>query len=515
MRFGDSGLSRLLKTVSGILVITLVISGITIYFARKEKGIIYQFDPADAYVYTFHHKFFHLNYQEEPLKLVKLFSDGVSPLCLFGCFRKLDGEGLIDSLIRSPVEGEGAQAKSRFTYLRPGRAVNLKFDMDKGNTVEDKYPYVNRLILELKKEERMDDISIKFYGYEFDQRTNKPPEVESTEGEFVFSQKFGQSSVFVLSNPHFISEVTFEIKEDQEENLGLRDIGLYLERKKHKQILAKIEETLRGESEEKLQDLERRLKEAYSLDPYSPRTDYLLSEVYSRQGKNEIALTQVETGIKKLDKYSDFMGRSISINDLFKRKARISRRLGLWSKAIKFMKKAVPEVDQEFLSDAYLQKYIETGEVSDLKSSFFHGCLAYQQAPRLVLTALEKYRRKEAWLTDGIKYFEDNVRKTASGYELKGGQSLSSYLVNLSVSLLKFWQGTRVSLEQALNRLDVAEKNAVGTEKKALIAAIKARIYLARREEYKADKARESAINFFSRYSTLYQDWVDFIERVD
>lgn len=513
MRFGDSGLSRLLKTVSGILVIALVISGITIYFARKEKGIIYQFDPADAYVYTFHHKFFHLNYQEEPLKLVKLFSDGVSPLCLFGCFRKLDGEGLFDSLIRSPVEGEGPQPKSRFTYLRPGGAVNLKFDMDKGTTVEDKYPYVNRLILELKNEKRMDDISIKFYGYEFDQRKNKPLEVESTEGEFVFSQKFGQSSVFVLSNPHFISEVTFEIEEDQEKNLGLRDISLYLERKKHKRILDKIEEALRGESDEQLKDLERRLREAYSLDPYSPRTDYLLSEVYSRQGNYDIALTQVERGIKKLDKYSDFVGRSISINDLFKRKARISRSLGLWSSAIKFMKKAVPEVDQEFLSETYLDKYIEIGGVSDLKSSFFHGCLAYQQAPRLALTTLEKYRRNEVWLTDGIKYFEENVKKTASGYELEGGQSLSSYLVNLSVSLLKFWKGTRVSLEQALKRLDIAEESAVGSEKKALVTAIKARVYLARGEENKADKARESAVDFFSRYSTLYQDWIDFIKR--
>ncbi|MFW6104883.1 MAG: tetratricopeptide repeat protein [Candidatus Bipolaricaulota bacterium] len=515
MRFGGSDISRFLKTVCGILIIALIISGITIYFARKEKGIIYQFNPADAYVYTFHQEFFHLKYQKDPLKLVKLFSDGVSPLCLFGCYRNLDGEDLIDSLIRSPVESEGTQPKSRFTYLRSGGTISLEFDMDKGNTVEDKYPYVNRLIVELKDKERLDGISIKFYGYEFGQRTKKPLEVESTEGEFVFSQEFGQSSVFTLSKPHFVSEVTFEIEEDQENNLGLRDVSVYLERKKHKQTLSTIEEILRGKTDEKLKDLERKLNTAYSLDPYSPWTDYLLSEVYFRQGNYDIALTRIEKGIEKLDKYSDFMARSVSINDLLKRKARISGSLGSWSTAIKTMKKAVPEVDQKFLSDAYLNKYMETGEVNDLKSSFFHGCLAYQQTPRLVLTTLEKYRRNEAWLTEGIKYFKENVKKAAGGYELKGGRSLSSYMVNLSVSLLKLWQGREVSLEQAQKRLAIAEQGAVSAEKKALVAAIKVRVYLARGEENKADKAREKAIDFFSRYSTLYQNWIDFVERLD
>ncbi|MBS3825833.1 hypothetical protein KGY58_04755 [Candidatus Bipolaricaulota bacterium] len=515
MKFGGSDISRLLKTVCGILIIALIISGITIYFARKKKGIIYQFDPADAYVYTFHQNFFHLRYQQDPLKLVKLFSDGVSPLCLFGCYRNLDGEDLIDSLMRSPVEGESTQPKSRFTYLRPGGTISLEFDMDKGNTVEDKYPYVNRLILELKEKERIDGISIKFYGYGFGQRKKKPLEVETTGGEFVYSQKYGQSSVFKLTKPHFISEVTFEIEEDQKNNFGLRDVSLYLERKKHKQTLATIEEILRGKTDEKLKDLERRLNKAYSLDPYSPWTDYLLSEVYSRQGNYDIALMRVEKGIEKLGKYSDFMGRTLSLNDLLRGKARILENLGLWSTAIKTMKKAVPEVDQNFLSDAYLNKYKETGEVSDLKSSFFHGCLAYQQTPRLVLTTLEKYRRNEAWLTEGIKYFEENVKEVAGGYELEGGRSLSSYMVNLSVSLLKLWQGTQVSLEQALKSLAVAEQGAVSAEKKALVAAIKARVYLARGKENKADKAREKAIDFFSRYSTLYQNWIDFVERLD
>lgn len=510
MRFKGTNLSSFVKTASGILIFSLVIAGVAVYFSEQDKSIIYQFNPEHAYVYTFQDDFFRLDYREDPRKSVSLLSDGLRPLCLFGCFRKMDREQLAKSLIQSPVRNKNQEARPSFAYLVSGSKLGIEFDMGKGSTVKERFPYANRIIVEFKNDTRMDDLSVKGYGYEFRARDEQPSQVKPVEREFVFSQKFGQSSVLTLDKPYFISRIVFDLKENRVNFFGLRGASLYLERKKHRHTVSKVEDVLLTGTDVNLKELKEEFTRAYSLDPYSPMTDYLIAKINFRRGNYRSAMSLVNRGIRKMDKYSSFLADTARVEELFKLKARIAGAQKRWDVAITNMKQAVPNVDHLFLSEIYLDKYLESEKTTDLKSSFFHSCLSYQETPRLILTALKKYRQNDRWLVLGLDYYEKEVKKLKKGYRLEGGQVFSSYLVNLSISLLTFWKNEPGSFNQLLGELTAAENNTDNPEKLALIRAVKARVYRRYGEVAKANRALEQATEFFYKYSSLYESWIEF-----
>ncbi|MBS3766468.1 hypothetical protein KGY71_08125, partial [Candidatus Bipolaricaulota bacterium] len=297
-----SNVSRFLKTVVGILAISVVISGTTLYFTKKREAIVYNFDPENAYVYTFNRENFRLNYGSDPKKSVTLFSDGFSPLCLLGCRRSIEEDELTSSLVQgAPGGAEGDdRSDSRFVYLEPGESLNLEMDMQKGDSVRDRFPYSNRLILELEDESDLEDLSLKISGYPFEEGEEEPTEAELSEVDFSYSGDFGKSSVFVLPSPYFVSRVQLKAGEASENEIGLREASLYLERNEFISIVTRLKGNLSVKNEERAQELEVKLEEARVLDPYSPTTDYLLAEDYSGTGDYESAMVRIDRALKNI-----------------------------------------------------------------------------------------------------------------------------------------------------------------------------------------------------------------------
>lgn len=512
---GGSSVSRFLKTVVGILAISIVISGITLYFTRKRETIVYNFDPENAYVYTFNRENFRLSYESDPKKSVTLFSDGFSPLCLLGCKKSIEGDELSNSLVQETPGGTGADNSSdpRFVYLSPGESLDLEMNLEKGNSIRGRYPYSNRLILELEDASDLEDLSLKVYGYPFEDREKEPAEAELTEVDFSYSGDFGKSSVFVLPSPYFVSRVQFGAGEGSENEIGLREASLYLERNDFISIVSRLKDNLSIKNEERAQELEVQLEEARALDPYSPTTDYLLAEVHSSTEDYESAMDSIDRALKMMETYGDFLVPRVDFNDLSRRKARIAGDLEEWDTAIRYMERATPEVDHDFLSEVYLSMYGESGNPGDMDSSFLNAVLAYQNRPRLVLGVLRKYSKQENWLEYGLNYFSERVQESDGGsYRLEDGRKVSSYLINLSVALLEFWRGGEGSFERAEDHLTAAEESTDNTEKLALIDSIKGRLYRWEGEEGRAEQYEERALEYFSDYSSLYDEWIGFLE---
>lgn len=512
---GGSNLSLFLKTIAGVLAISIVISGITLYLTKRREAIVYNFDPENAYVYTFNRENFRINYENYPKKSVTLLSDGFSPFCLFGCEKNIEEDELTASLVQgSPGSADGDnESDPRFVYLPPGESLELEMDMAKGDSIRDRFPYSNRLILELKAESDLEDLNLKVYGYPFEDGEKEPGKAELHEEVFTYSGDFGKSSVFVLSSPYYVARVQFEAKEGSEGEIGLRESSLYLERNEFVSTVSRLKSELSIDSEEKAHEREMELKKLRTLDPYSPTTDYLLAEVYSRLRDNESAMSRIDLAISYMETYSDFLVPRVDYNDLYKRKARIASKLEEWGTAIQYMAETSPEVDNEFLSEAYLNRYLESENTEDMDSSLLNAVLAYQDKPRLILEVLRRYSEKESWLDYGLNYFSERVQDTEEGsYRLENDRQVSPYLVNLSVALLELWRGGEGSVETAEKSLTIAEESTDNSEKMALINAVKSRLYRSEGEEVKADESAERALEYFSSYSSLYDEWIGFVK---
>ncbi|MBS3765791.1 hypothetical protein KGY71_04645, partial [Candidatus Bipolaricaulota bacterium] len=333
-----------------------------------------------------------------------------------------------------------------------------------------------------------------------------------SEVDFSYSGDFGKSSVFVLPSPYFVSRVQLKVGEGSENEIGLREASLYLERNEFISIVTRLKGNLSVKNEERDQELKVKLEEARFLDPYSPTTDYLLAEVYSGTGDYESAMVRIDRALKNMEAYGDFLVPRVDFNDLFRRKARIAGELGEWATAIRYMEKATPEVDRDFLSEIYLSRFDESGSSEDLDSSFLNAVLAYRDRPRLVLGVLRKYSKQESWLGYGLNYFSERVQESEAGsYRLEDGRKVSPYLINLSVALLEFWRGGKGSFDQAIDHLTAAEESTDNTEKLAMVDSIKGRLYRSEGEEGRAEQYKERALEYFSDYSSLYDEWIGFL----
>ncbi len=512
---GRSNIPTFFKTVAGVLAVAVVISGITIYFTRQQQKVFFTFNPENAYVYTFQEKFFNLDYRERPAKSVGLLSDGFSPLCLFGCFRGATREELRNSLLLTSPEKQDQEkdGKPRFIYLSPGEGVNVEFDVSKGELVREKYPYSNRLILELKDDGRIEELTVTTVGYSYTAGNSVPGEVERTKKKFTVSGDFGESKVLSLSEPLYVERVKFEVDAEAGKRLGLRSIGLYLERARYQDTVRRVQNTLPLENRDELKDMKAVLEKARMLDPYSPRTDYLLAAINSLMGNFREAMARVDRAIEKMEKFEVFSFTKIDWNDLYGSKARIAKELGKWEVAIEYMEKTVPEVDHDFLSDVYLDKYLETGDQEDIKSSFFNAGLVFQDTPRLVLGELEEYSGQKGLVARGLDYFRNSVEKVDSDlYRLRGDRNIPGFQLKLGLALLELWRGTNEGLDTSLDELADAAELADNPEKQALVSAVKSRVYRKLGREKEADEFERESINYFSQYSSLYDDWVEFLE---
>ena len=195
-----SGLDYYVKTVLGILLIATLIGGVATYFAWRNDPIVYKFNPKSAYVYTFHDGYFAVNYSNPPAKSVSIFTDGFNPGCLFGCKRPFSAGRVESELILSPIsDGEENERKeSRFVYLRSNNQIKVSFDMNKGPAVKDKYPYVNRVILEMKSGKPGGELTIAVRGYEYSEGSGSPS------GQVAKTQKFFSFTGFKCCN-NFLS----------------------------------------------------------------------------------------------------------------------------------------------------------------------------------------------------------------------------------------------------------------------------------------------------------------------
>jgi len=509
-----SNIPTFFKTVAGILAVAIVISGITIYFARQQQKIFFTFDPENSYVYTFRGEFCNLEYSESPDKSVGLLSDGFNPLCLFGCFRNVNRDELRSSFLLTAPEGrdEDKREEPRFTYFSPGEGISLGLDMNKGEFVRAKYPYSNRLIVELKDGEKIGELSVTAFGYDYPAGDLVPGEVEQTKETFTVSGDFGNSTVLSLSKPLYVRSVKFEVDAGASKRLGLRSIGLYLERTSYLDTISQVQNSLPLEERNELNDLKAVLEKARTIDPYSPRTDYLLAAINSLAGKYDEAMASVDRAIEVMEKFEGFAFTGIDRNDLYGRKARIAQELGKWEVAIEYMKETVPEVDRDFLSNVYLDRYLETGNEADIRSSFLNAGLVFQDTPRLVLGALRKYSEQKGLVAQGLEYFRKILEKgEPNRYRLAENISTPAFQLKLGLALLEFWRGTRDGFDASLNVLTEAEELADNPEKQALVDAVMARVYgeIGRKEG--ADELQRAAIDYFSGYSSLYDDWVDFL----
>jgi tetratricopeptide (TPR) repeat protein len=515
-----SGLGYYVKTALGILLIAALIGGVATYFAWRNDPIVYRFNPESAYVYTFHGGYFTVNYSNPPAKSVSLFTDGFNPGCLFGCKRPFSAGQVKSELILSPISDreEDKRKESRFVYLRSNNQIKVSFDMNKGPEVKDKYPYVNRVILETKSEKPGEELTIAVRGYEFSGVGEDPSEPVETLKYFSFTRTFGDSSVFELKKPVFATEVLIRPERKDDGFAGIRGLGIYLARSEYRSRIAGLKEALPGLRNEEGSDVEelgrikKGLQNSFGLDPYSPETNYLLSRADYQLENFKVARKEINHSIQKAERYEGFLRREVRMTDLYAQKARVARGLEDWDAAINYMKRATPEVDHEFLSGVYLSKYEASGVTDDLTRSFYQATLAFKETPRLSLEVLKKYRKNRHWLAQGLRYFDSEVTGTEAGsYRLYGGESVSPYAVNLALGLLELWSSGEGNYGRALTWLEKAEKSSESREKNALVAALKSRVYGLTGENAKAKKLKREALNFFGNYAGLYASWEEFL----
>lgn len=513
-----SGMTDYFKIAAGILIFALIVGGILSYLTWRKDPFVFRFNPESDYVYSFQQDYLSVNYHDPPDKSVTIFSDGFNPICIRGCKRPMSEAEVKSNLILPDLSGseEEEQRDRRFLYLEPGNLVNINFDMEKGGTVEEKYPYVDSVILETEGGTPHESIKVVARGYKFGDRKKVPEKAKKMDKRFTFEQPFGDSSVFELPEPVFASQVIIEPDQESDQTSGIRGLGIYLERSDYRSIIANLEEAvLEGAKENKPTDLEEvrdRLEVVFPLDPYSPQTHYLLSRVDYELENYTRAREEVNSAIEKKERYEEFLTGAVNMNDLFALKARVAEGLENWEEAIDYMKRTVPEVDHQFLSRIYLRKYERSEEPGDLKSSFYHSTLSLKEVPRTCLEVLAKYKEDQAWLDYGLRYFGEELPQTDEGsYLLSGGEVVSPYVINLSRGLLGLWSRGDISTSLVLEWLEEAGELAPSEEKVSLVSAVKSKVYESIDEKSAADRLKDEAASFFGRYHGLYDDWANFL----
>lgn len=512
-----SSWTRAFRTIGGILVFAIIVSGITIYFARQEKPIIYRFNPEKAYIYTDHPEFYSLNYSAKPVKSVTLFSNGFHPTCITGCRREMTSGEARNAIIqrrRGAAENSSKESPG-FAYLEPGGEITLNFDMKKGERVKDQFPYANRFIVEIKKGTEEDDLSLIARGYKYEDGSRVPEDTRSVKLEFEYDRPFGDYSVFSLPEPAFVSALELVVDENRDNSLGLREGSFYLERSGFRSLIGSMkseitEKIARNELKEPGK-LTERVGSTYRLDPYSPMTDYLIARLKLNAGSYRAGLEKTSVAANKLKEFGDFLETELKSKDIYEVKARLQKGLGQWESAIENMKKTTPEIDRGFLSEVYLKKFEDSGREEDIRESYYNGIIAAKKTPRSLLKVLGKYRKNKKWLEYGLEYLETGLKKEGGSYLLPTDETVAPYLVILARSLLNTWLGRDDRLSESASSLERVQESTASQEISALINAVQSELYRKLGKYDKAENKREKAVAFFDNYASLYDNWQKFL----
>ncbi|MCF7875422.1 hypothetical protein K9M06_00050 [Candidatus Bipolaricaulota bacterium] len=512
-----SSWTRAFRTIGGILVFAIIVSGITIYFARQEKPIIYRFNPEKAYIYTDHPEFYSLNYSAKPGKSVTLFSNGFHPTCITGCRREMTSEEARNAIIQRgnrSAESSGKESPG-FAYLKPGGEISLDFDMKKGERVKDRFPYANRFIVEINKGTGEEALSLIAGGYEYEDGSRVPEDTRSVKLEFEYDRPFGDYSVFSLPKPAFVSSLELVVDENRDNSLGLREGSFYLERSGFRSLINSLkseitEKIARKELKEPGEIIER-LTGTDQFDPYSPMTEYLIARVSLNAGAYEAGLGKISVAAKKLKVFGDFLETELKSKDIYEVKARLQKGLGQWESAIENMKKTTPEIDRSFLSEVYLKKFEDSEREGDIRASYYNGIIAAKETPRILLGVLGKYRKNRDWLEYGLDYLETELKEEGGSYLLPTDETAKPYLVIIARSLLNTWLGRDDRLSESVSALERVQESTDSKEISALINAVQSKLYRKLGEYDKAENKREKAVAFFDNYASLYDEWQNFL----
>ncbi|MFP3953842.1 MAG: hypothetical protein ACLFVS_06935, partial [Candidatus Acetothermia bacterium] len=260
-----------LKTVLGIVAIAVVISGLLLYFTSRINPIKYEFNPKSDYVYTFHRDLFTIEGRGTPEKKVTLFQDGFHPLCPFGCSVEASHTDLVKRIYHSPT-GDANEGKSDYIFLDPDDAVIIEFDMRKGKSIQSTFPYVNRIMFQLKDDSSVEDISVSVESYPFEEGDHFPEDETVEETIFYHEEDFGDYLVFGPPRPSFVSVIKIGVKEGSTGQVGLKWVNAYLARSEFISTASQIERVFsgngRGADGERDASLLERISSVKFLDPY-------------------------------------------------------------------------------------------------------------------------------------------------------------------------------------------------------------------------------------------------------
>lgn len=504
-----AGLKSIIKTGVGIVVVAAIISGVFLYFTNRMNPIKYKFNPKNDYVYTFEKKFFTVEGVGTLQKKLGVLEEGFHPLCPFGCFKRASNADLKRTITHIPI-GDEYKGSQNYVYLEAGDAIEIDLAISSGGTVSRRFPYLNRVILQIKGETNPESLKITARSYPYNARNSTPDKTSSTSTAFSYKEKFGDFSVYETENPTFADRVTIKLVDGDRIKLGIRWVNIYLARSEFIARTTRLASTLEEKSIDKsgAKELIAKLGETERLDPYSPKPESLGARIYQAIGDHERALSEINAAVDKAKGFSAVLHNEVKLDDLYKSRARAAGKLGDWNLAIDSMKKASPEVDHGFLSRAYLNLYKQTGNDKDFQLGAREAFLEFKDTPRFVLRTLRNFN--ESGLVDKALAAVDAVT-TVSDHKIRltTGETVSKFVLPLSTSLLHYWRDTDKSLSESLTDAKKAYELAETEEESALAAAILSMIFYKQGDSGQGNQFKEEATDYFSSYSNLYQDWLD------
>ncbi len=515
MKKAESGFMRVLKTGLGILAVAVVISGIFLYFTNRMDPIKYRFNPESDYVYTFHRDLFAIKGEGEPQKKVTIFQDGFHPLCPFGCLVDATGPDLTERVVHSPV-GETSDEEAGYVFLGSDDGLVITFHMDKGDKVEGRFPYLNRVILQLKDDSKAGQIRILADSYPFSTGGSSPQAVNKDVTEFDYAEDFGDYLVFKSPQPSFVRRIKIAPKDGVSDKVGLKWVNAYLSRSAFLSAASRVERELAsgegGREKSEGPSLGERIDSLEPLDPYSPKTELLRAKLYQSKGEFQAALSQVEKGIDAANRYSQFLNNEVKLVDLYKLRAHVARDLGEWEMAIDSMEEGAPEVDHGFLVDVYQSKYLDSGDRDDLDRAVRQAFLHFKGTPRLTLETINSFAEK-GLLEEATHGLDRVLNEGDEGkFTLTTGEAVSPFIGFMAKSLFNYWLEREGSLPEALEYAKESSRVADDREKSALAAAVLSLIYKESGQPEEAKSYEETAVDYFSGYASLYDDWQSALE---
>jgi len=400
-----------------------------------------------------------------------------------------------------------------YIYLHAGDSVSIQLNLGAGNKIQDRFPYTNKVIVDLKDSSKQNKLQISAKGYTYAQKKITNGNLEPTTVTFSFAQEFGKYSVYTLAHPYFIKQVTFGLSDQSLQRMALRQINVYLSRSGYLTQLnnfkALLNETQIGKPGNEEQNLLEALSSVSLLDPYSPELNLLRAKIYFKVQNYTQALSQVELGIDKQRKYSMFLKKETKLTELQKFRAYTAKNLQNWDLAIKSMKESTPNIDRDFLSKVYLLKYTETAENRDFYQALRQALLHYKETPRFTLSTLRTFTKKDKFLHKALAILNQDIfKRQKDTIQLKSGEVISNYIVFLTKSLLNYWMDTPDSLSAALELANESEQFAESNEQEALTKAVQSLIYFSQGvANEKAAQYKKSAMDYFAQYTKLYADW--------